>query len=136
MAAVVVDTDVVSFLFKLDTRAEAYKPHLRGKLLTISFMTVAELDRWAIARSWGEARRQQLEAHLRRFIVYHYDRALCRTWAQVSDGARRAGKPIECADAWVAAVAVLHGLPLVTNNADHYAGVSGLQVMAGTAGGV
>ncbi len=63
MAAVVVDTDVVSFLFKRDTRAEAYKPHLRGKLLTISFMTVAELDRWAIARSWGEARRQQLEEH-------------------------------------------------------------------------
>jgi tRNA(fMet)-specific endonuclease VapC len=40
---VIVDTDVVSYLFKGDTRAEAYRQHLRGKTLAISFMTVAEL---------------------------------------------------------------------------------------------
>ncbi len=28
LAAVVVDTDVVSFLLKGDTRAQAYRPHL------------------------------------------------------------------------------------------------------------
>jgi tRNA(fMet)-specific endonuclease VapC len=44
---VIVDTDVVSFLFKGDTRAQAYREHLRGKTLAISFMTVAELYQWA-----------------------------------------------------------------------------------------
>lgn len=50
----VVDTDVVSYLFKRDSRAEAYRPHLTGRLLVVSFMTVAELDRWALERDWGE----------------------------------------------------------------------------------
>ncbi len=39
----VVDTDVISFLFKRDTRAKLYEPHLSGRQLVISFMTVAEL---------------------------------------------------------------------------------------------
>jgi hypothetical protein len=51
MASVVVDADVLSFLFKCDSRAEWYRPHLTGKLLVLSFMTVAELDRWALARN-------------------------------------------------------------------------------------
>jgi hypothetical protein len=60
-SAVVVDTDVVSYLFKHDCRAEVYRPHLTGRLLVASFMTVAELDRWALERDWGEARRARME---------------------------------------------------------------------------
>ena len=44
----VVDTDVISFLFKQDTRADLYKPHLQGHLLLISPMTRAELEAWAL----------------------------------------------------------------------------------------
>ena len=47
----VVDTDVVSFFFKGDTRAALYRPHLVGQFLLISFMTVAELDRWSLDMS-------------------------------------------------------------------------------------
>lgn len=43
--AKLVDTDVVSYLFRRDSRAEAYRKHLNGELFVISFMTVAELDR-------------------------------------------------------------------------------------------
>ncbi len=128
MATVVVDTDVVSFLLKRDTRSEIYKPRLQGKLLVLSFMTIAELDRWAIARNWSDARRWKMEEYRRGFVVHPYDRDLCRTWAQVSDDARRAGRPIQCADAWIAAVAVLYGLPLVTNNPADYAGVGSLRL--------
>ena len=39
---VIVDTDVVSFLLKGDTRAQAYRPHLQNKSLALSFMTLAE----------------------------------------------------------------------------------------------
>jgi predicted nucleic acid-binding protein len=46
---VVVDTDVMSYVFKHDTRAAFYEPHLAGKELIISFVTFAELQRWAIA---------------------------------------------------------------------------------------
>lgn len=47
LAAVVVDTDVISFLLKDDTRVQAYRPHLQDKTLVLSFMTVAELYQWA-----------------------------------------------------------------------------------------
>ena len=43
MNAAIVDTDVVSMLFKGDTRAQAYRPHITDRLLGISFMTLAEL---------------------------------------------------------------------------------------------
>ncbi|MHC4252675.1 MAG: PIN domain-containing protein [Planctomycetota bacterium] len=123
------DTDVVSFLFKEDTRAEAYGSHLRGKLFVISFMTLAELLRWALTRNWGGAKRRLLDDHLRSVYVQPYDRDLCRIWAQITDEARRAGRPIQCADAWVAAVSVQLDLPLVTNNPADYAGVGGLRVL-------
>ncbi len=43
METVLLDTDVVSFLLKGDSRAEAYVPHLQDRRLALSFMTVAEL---------------------------------------------------------------------------------------------
>lgn len=48
-----VDTDVLSFLFRGDSRAEQFRPHLRGRALAVSFMTVAELYRWMRERNWG-----------------------------------------------------------------------------------
>ncbi len=39
-------------------------------------------------------------------------------------------QPIAHADAWIAATARLYGLPLVTNNARHYAGVAGSTIWA------
>lgn len=91
MNSVVVDTDVVSFLFKRDSRAELYKPHLTGKTLVISFMTVAELDRWPLERNWSPARRVAMEHQLRTYVVHAYDRELCRKWADVTYTANKNG---------------------------------------------
>jgi len=57
MDSVIIDTDVLSYLFKGDTRAESYRSQLHGKLGVLSFMTIAELDFWANARNWGATRR-------------------------------------------------------------------------------
>ena len=54
MTRVVVDTDVASFIFKNHPIGALYEPHLAGCTLLISFMTVAELDRWAIQFRWGD----------------------------------------------------------------------------------
>lgn len=128
--AVVVDTDVVSFLYKRDTRATLYRPHLDGQLPIISFMTLAELEQWAAVRNWGPRRRQDLLNYLRRYKVEHSSPELCRRWAEASDGARRVGRPILTGDAWVAATALAYGVPLVTNNPNDYAGVPGLTVLS------
>jgi predicted nucleic acid-binding protein len=56
MKPVVLDTDVVSFLFKSDSRAQAYLPHLRDRQWLISFMTEAELEQWALLANWHTRR--------------------------------------------------------------------------------
>ncbi len=57
--AVVVDTDVVSYLFKSHPIAFQYLPDLKDRIPIISFMTLAELDRWVLDARWGETRRVQ-----------------------------------------------------------------------------
>jgi tRNA(fMet)-specific endonuclease VapC len=130
MDLVVVDTDVLSFIFKRDSRGEAYKPHLAGKEVIISFMTLAELNHWAIHRRWGKARKQRFENYRKPFTVFHSDEDLCLHWAQVMEDARANGRPIQNADAWVAATALLHDIPVVTHNRKHFAGVEGLTVIS------
>ena len=51
MTTLIVDTDVVSFLLKDDTRAHLYRPHLQDNTLALSFMTVAEMYQWAYVRN-------------------------------------------------------------------------------------
>jgi tRNA(fMet)-specific endonuclease VapC len=130
MDAIVVDTDIVSFFFRRDSRATLYQPHLAGKLVMISFMTVAELDRWTLTRRWGARRRAELEQHLADLIIRHSTRALCRMWAEVTDGARRRGHPISVPDAWHAATALVEDVPLVTHNRRDFAGVLGLRLIS------
>jgi len=130
MDGLVVDTDVVSFLFKNHPLARLYVPYLVGVTPIVSFMTVAELDRWALLHRWGPARRARMAQYLRRFVVQPGDRALCALWADTSVNATRAGRPIGVADAWHAATALYHGVPLLTHNRRDYAGVDGLTVIS------
>lgn len=127
-----VDTDVLSFTFRHDTRGTLYRPHLEGRVLAISFVTLAELDQWAQIRNWGPARRAELAAHVAEVTVLHSNRDLCRWWASVSVESRRVGRPIQPSDAWIAATALLYDMPLVTHNPADFAGVSGLTIITGT----
>lgn len=126
MDAVVLDTDVLSFFAKGDTRGAAYAPAIIGKQMCLSFQTVAELRLWALVRRWGAARQAGLDALLRRFVVLPYDAAMADQWAHVTAHCRSVGKPIDCGDAWIAASALRHRATLVTHNAKHYANVPGL----------
>lgn len=126
--ACVIDTDVLSYLLKGDSRAGLYRPYFDSTNIVISFMSIAELERWAIERAWGEVRRRQLRRFLDAFVTRPVDRALCETWAVIMAEARRRGTPIAHADAWIAATATLESLPLVTHNARHFAAVSGLTI--------
>lgn len=126
ISSVVADTNVLSFIFKEDTRAELYRPHIDDNLVIVSFMTIAELDRWALHHNWGKARRRSMELFLQDFLFSFCDRSLCVKWAEATDSARRNGRPIDTADAWIAATALLHGIPLLTHNPSDYLGVDGL----------
>ena len=130
--AVVVDTDVVSFLYKQDDRGTFYLPYLSNQLPIISFMTLAELERWTLAANWGEHKRQHLMKYLHRYTVHPVSGLLCRKWAEVIDGVRRRGRPIATSDAWIAATATLLDVPLLTHNAGDFESESGLNVISQT----
>jgi tRNA(fMet)-specific endonuclease VapC len=129
MRPFVVDTDVVSFIFKKDTRDQFYLGCLRGRSALISFMTEAELERWALQASWSEQRTRRCREFLARFTIVPSSEALSRKWAVAMVQARSAGRRIETADAWIAATALLYNAILLTNNPTDYAGIHGLEVI-------
>ena len=130
--SIVVDTDVASFTFKEDSRSKDYAPHLIGVPKFISFMTLAEIRRWASQNNWGENKRRKLTLFLEDFGVIYADEELCDFWAKVMVSAKQNGRPIETADAWVAATALKFALPLVTHNRMHFEGVTGLTIISET----
>ena len=93
-------------------------------------MTLAELERWSLERGWGQRRKRELAEHLSHYVVLPVGRELCQKWAEVSFGAKRKGRPIQTADAWIAASALYYQVPLITNNRGDYTVVDGLVMLS------
>lgn len=130
MITLIVDTDVLSFLLKGDTRAQLYRPHLQDRTLALSFMTVAELYRWAYVRNWGIRKLTEMEEQLHRYVIVPFDNELCRQWASIAVQRQRIGRPISVQDAWIAATALRHSCPLVTHNRNDFSDITGLEVIS------
>ncbi len=128
MATVLPDTDVVSYLLKGDTRAAGYAQLIQGQRIALSFMSVAELFQWASMRKWGTRRISHLEQTIASYVVVPADLEMCRIWGRVRSERQSTGQPISPQDAWIAATALLHNLPLLTHNANDFANISGLDV--------
>lgn len=125
------DTDVISLVFKRDSRAEAYLSALESadpSGLVHDRSRVGTLD---IAGEVGTGAHQPLPGlhEMKRFISVPSSRDLIVGWAEVMVMARAAGRRIEAADAWIAATALVHEAALVTNNPGDYAGVTGLKFL-------
>jgi predicted nucleic acid-binding protein len=129
MDAVLLDTDVFSFVFKRDSRAVLYAPELDPSGLCVSFQTVAELRCWSRIRRWSDARRADLERALAHCVLLPWDNAMCEVWAQITAHRRQLGRPIECGDAWIAATALRYGVRLATHNPSDFSQIVGLQII-------
>lgn len=122
-----VDTDVYSHLMKPgDKRGELCKPHLQNRVVAVSFVTVGELLFGAKKRKWGQDRLDDLNQRLRSTLIVPYDREVCNTYADLKAELSAKGKPIADNDLWIAACAVRHSIPLVSNNRSHFEQVPGL----------
>lgn len=130
MSVVLLDTDIVSYIFKRDSRATSYAPHLLNRELAISMMTVAELFQWAAVRNWGNPRIEQLEQLIYRYTILPVDIELCRHWAEIRALCSKAGFPISPQDAWVAATARRYKLSLITHNDRDYQYIPDLSVIS------
>jgi predicted nucleic acid-binding protein len=62
-------------------------------------------------------------------VIVPTSRDLVLKWAEVMVAARKAGRRLETADAWIAATAVLYDADLITHNVTDYLGVPGLKLV-------
>lgn len=114
---------VFSDLFRGAARAAPYAPHLDNKAVALSFQSVGELWYGAIKGGWSEAKRQELEERIRRFVVLACDEATVRAWAELRAKAESKGLAKETADLWIAASAKRHDLPLLTRDKGFFTGL-------------
>jgi predicted nucleic acid-binding protein len=121
-----VDTDVFSYALKGDTRAALYKCHLQDKLVALSFVTVGELLFWASKKKWGARKIGDLYSRLRSAVIVPYDFAICETYGNLKARLQDAGKVMSDNDLWIAACAIRHSIPLVSNNRPHFSGIPDL----------
>jgi predicted nucleic acid-binding protein len=70
MDAVLLDTDVFSYLMRpKDTRGDAYRPHVKGKTVAVSFVTVGELFYGAEKRKWSAKTLSHLQEKLKAVVI-------------------------------------------------------------------
>lgn len=125
---VVLDTNIVSYIFNHDARARYYEEQTRGSDLAISFQTLEELLFGARSGGWGQRRLNELLRHLERYEVIWPDPEMVERCAILRGERRARGRTLDTADAWIAATALTLGCPLASHDRD-FSDVPGLEVI-------
>lgn len=93
--------------------------------LYISIISVGEFG-----EGFGSAQRQACRACLQHYTVLDLNPDIAWAASQIARQLRASGTTIGENDVWIAATALHHKLGLVTNNAQHFQRVAGLQAVA------
>ena len=126
--AVVVETNVVSYMFDERGPVEYYVDQLLGKNLLISFQTLEEIQFGALKRDWGAQRTSEMEEHLQQYEVIWPNPEVVAISAQMRNARERAGRRLTTADAWMASTALLLDCPLASYDGD-FNDISGLKLI-------
>ena len=133
MRRIILDTDAFSVLAERRPGAEKLAAVIGAAEPLLTFASVAELLYGAMAARWGSTRLQRLERAIARHGLLLPTTESLGVWARLRAGAVRAGHPlghkVHANDLWIAACAVHYGLPLVTRNGRHFAGLPELEVV-------
>lgn len=116
---IVVDTNIVSYIYRNDPIATPYLSEMRGRRAVISFQTYEEILYGAFISNWGEQRVSALLDYVNAtYDLIGYDLELVQTCARLPAASRRRGRELKPADAWVAATAILLNCPLLSHDRD------------------
>ncbi|WP_435121048.1 type II toxin-antitoxin system VapC family toxin [Micromonospora tulbaghiae] len=120
MSIIVLDTDVASAILRgrVDERLRA---RLTGSTLAITFVTLGELTKWTVVRSWGPRKLADLARWRRNLVLLPFDEAVAVRWGRIQAAAQFRGRPRPVNDSWIAACCLVHRLPLATFNGKDYA---------------
>lgn len=120
---VIVDTNVfgAGLTHRGRAMAQAYRRHLEGRPVLISYITEAELRFGALHAGWGEQRLARLERRIRRAKVIWPGAELVDIYVALRQECVVVGHPLgqkhHEADRWIAASARWLGVPLVAHDA-------------------
>lgn len=126
-SSVILDTDAFSFLFLKKPQAANYGTVLPGRVPALTFVSVAELRFGALIAGWGDKKRSDLEASIRRCVLLPFDDQLSTIWADLRARAYRQGLALgaksQANDCWIAACGVYYDAPILTGNMAHFEGL-------------
>lgn len=128
MTNVVLDTSVVSFIFRGDSRAGYYTGKIAGLRPCVSFQTLEELRFGACSNNWGARLKNDLARHLDQYAVVWPTEELVAICAQLRCDQQSAGRRLRNADAWIAATALMLRCPLASHDRD-FSGIAGLALI-------
>lgn len=127
---ILLDTNILSFILRNDTRAEKYAPFIEGRIPVISFVTVAEMYFGAYKGKWGARSFRELESFLRKYVVIEFNYQICREWGVIKAQLEEIGRPVEDDnDIWIAATARVTEIPLITHNPKHFINIPNLKLI-------
>jgi predicted nucleic acid-binding protein len=70
-----------------------------------------------------------MRTYLKKFVFVVVNEDVCLRWAEVHARAKQKGRLISIGDAWIAATALAHSVPLVTHNPDDFKHVTRLTIV-------
>jgi predicted nucleic acid-binding protein len=96
----------------------------------ISVITLGQLRLGVLQAAGPEAASRRLSAYqlAQRFEALGVDEAVSEAWALLVSRLRTAGRKVPINDSWIAATAIAHGVPIVTQDAD-YDAMPGVEVI-------
>jgi len=125
---IVVDTSVVSYIFRGDSRAVFYQAQIEGLRACVSFQTLEELWQGAYRGGWGERRKRELREHLDAYAVIWPSPGLVDICARLRARMLSGGKRLHMADSWIDSTALMLGCPLAAHDGD-FAGIPELNLI-------
>lgn len=84
--------------------------------MCITVVTVGELMKWRVLRSWGPSGTDELARWRQDVGVLAYDEAVADKWGQLQARVQRRGRPRPQNDTWIAACCPVDDLPLAALN--------------------
>jgi toxin FitB len=86
---IVLDTDVASAILR-GRLADPLHTRLTGQTWCMSFVTLGELTKWTVIRSWGPRKLAELAEWRHRVVTLPYSENVAITWGELQ---ARAGLP-------------------------------------------
>ena len=120
MSPVVLDTDVASSSLR-GRLSGPLRARLTGETWCMSFVTLGELTKWTVLRSWGPRKLAELADWRQHVVTLPYSELVAIRWGELQARAARRGRPRPVNDTWIAACCLVRGLPLATLNLKDFA---------------